>query len=77
MREQHLPVLFRYAGREDADDLKYRADGENVAEVSRVSEATGQGADEEEEEDLHGADPRDVGGGAAEGRGVVGLEEAE
>lgn len=48
-----------------------------MAEVAGVGEAAGKGADEEEEEDLDGADPGDVGGGAAECGGVVGLEESE
>ncbi len=48
-----------------------------MAEVARVGEAAGEGADEEEEEDLEGADPGDVRGRAVQRGGVVGLEEAE
>lgn len=48
-----------------------------MAEVACVGEAATEGADEEEEEDLEGADPGYVRRRAAEKSGVVGLKDAE
>lgn len=77
LREKQLPVLCREGRREDPEDLQDGAEEEDGAEVACVCEAAGEGADEEEEEDLDAADPGDVGGWAREGGHVVGLEDAE
>lgn len=75
--EQELRVRLADGDAEQADDLEDGAEREDSAEVAGVDEAAGEGADEEEEEDGDGADPGDVGGGAREEVGVVGLEGAK
>ena len=75
--EEKLPVRRTPRRREDADELQRQAGGEGVAEEPGVGGAAGERADEEEEEDLHGADPGDVRGGVVESGDVVGLEDAE
>jgi hypothetical protein len=57
LREEEMPVARAQGRGKDADDLEDGAGNEQGAEVARVGEAAGEGADEEEEEDLDGADP--------------------
>lgn len=72
-----MPVRGAEGGREDAEELEYGAEEEDGAEVACVCEAACKGADEEEEEDLDGADPGDCRGWEVECGGVVGLEDTE
>lgn len=72
-----MPIRRGDGGHENSKETDYSADEEYGAEISRVGETTSEGTDEKEEEDLHGADPRDIGGRAFEGGDVVGLEDAE
>ena len=48
-----------------------------MLEVAGIGRSTRKRADGEEQEDLNGADPGDVGGGAVEVLDVVDLEDAE
>lgn len=64
-------------GGEEAGELQGEAGEEGRAEEAGVEGAAGEGAEEEEERDLQGADPGDGAGGEREGGGVVGLEERE
>lgn len=66
--EEELPVC---------EDLQGGAEGEHGAVVAGVEGAAGKGADEVDEEDLHGADPGDGRGRGCQRAGVVRLEEAE
>lgn len=77
LRQEHLPVGLADGRGEDAQDLEDGPRQEDGAEVARVRQPAGDGADEEEQEDLHGADPGDGGGRGGEGGDVVGLEDAE
>lgn len=77
LREQELHVRGALRGGEDAEREEHGAGEEDGAEVAGVGEAAGDGADEEEQKDVEGADPGDFAGGAVEERGVVGLESAK
>lgn len=77
MRQEYLPIGRGDGGHEDSDKADNGADEEYGTEISSIGETSGKGTDEKEEEDLHGADPGDIGGGAVEGGDVVGLEDAE
>ena len=58
--EQGLPVgCVRLGGAEDADRLQGHAGGEDGPEVAGVERPPGHAADDEGEEELHAADPRD------------------
>lgn len=57
LREEQLPVLRAHGRREDAERHEGDADGHHWLEEAGVREAAGEGADEEEEEDLDGSDP--------------------
>lgn len=77
MREDQLPVLRRYRGHVDPEQLQEAADKDDLFEVAGICEAAAEGADEEEEEDLETADPGDVGRRPVEEANVEGLEHAE
>ncbi|KAK1456969.1 hypothetical protein CCUS01_09849, partial [Colletotrichum cuscutae] len=77
LREQELPVPRAGRGRQGARDDEDGAGCRDGAEVARVREAAGEGAYEEEEEDLDGADPGYVRGAAVEGLDIVALEGAK
>jgi hypothetical protein len=77
LREEDLEIGFGERGHEEAEDTEKGADHEDGAEETSVAETPGEGADEEEAEDLDGADPGDVRGGSVEFLDVVGLEDAE
>lgn len=57
LREDELPVGRALGSGEDADSKEDSAGNENGPEKAGVGEAAGQSADEEEEEDVDGADP--------------------
>ncbi|KKA25756.1 hypothetical protein T310_0234 [Rasamsonia emersonii CBS 393.64] len=75
--EEELPVLLAEGGHEDAKDLDDGAHRPGELEEASVGGPTGEGADEEQQEDLDATDPGDVGGGMAQSLGVVRLEDAE
>lgn len=75
--EEELPVRRALGRGEYANGEESRAREENSAEVARVREATGEGADKEEQEDIERADPGDLARGAAQERRVVRLEGAK
>lgn len=75
--QEQLPVARAQRGHEDAEQLQHGAGGQHGLEVAGVGGAAGEGADEEQQEDLDAADPGDVGGRVAQGLHVVGLEHAE
>jgi hypothetical protein len=77
MREQDLPILCRDGRHHCAKDNEEAACDGDMAKVSGVGEAAGEGADEEEEEDVEGADPGNVGFGAVEGGDIIALEQTE
>lgn len=75
--EEELAVCGRDARGEDGEDLRGGAEGEHGAVVAGVEGAAGKGADEVDEEVLHGADAGDGRGRGCRRAGVVRLEEAE
>ncbi len=77
LREEDLPVLRGDRGGEETERLEDDADQHHLAEVTPVREPAGQDADEEEQEDLDGANPRDIRGRPSQRAGVVRLEDAE
>ena len=77
MRKEELPVLSAEARCEDAEEEEDAAQEEREAEESVIRCAAREGADEEEQEDLRGADPGYRGGRVVERADVVGLEDAE
>lgn len=74
LREKEVPVLGAEGRGEGARDEEDGAREEDGAEVARVGEAAGEGADEEEEECAERAEPGNVAWGAVEEVHVVGLE---
>ena len=62
--EEELPVLRAERGHKHANELQDAADYVDVPKVASVRGTAGEGTDEEEEPDLHGADPGDVRGRA-------------
>lgn len=72
-----MPVGCGDGCHEDSYESDDGTHEEYGAEISGVGEAAGEGSDEEEEEDLDGADPGDGAGGSLECAYVVGLEDAE
>ena len=75
--QKDLPIRRGKRRREHARQPQRHASQHGREIIARVHGAAGKGADEEEQEQLRGHDPRDRGRGRVERFDVVGLEEAE
>lgn len=77
LSEEQLPILRALSCCEGPDGDEGDASDETRAKKARISQTAGESANEEEEEDLERADPRDIGWRAVEGRGVVCLKSSK
>ena len=77
LREEDLPIFRAQRRHQEADGLDDGAGDEDKAEEAGVRCAARQGGHEKGYKDLHAPDPGDGAGRLVQGRGIVGLKEAE